>query len=177
MPVFAPVRAVLTGGPGVGKSTLLAATAAAGIRTFPEIARTILRQPGGMEMRANRPAEFADAMLDGEIAAFHAGGKETALYDRGFPDIVGFLELESLPVTPRLNRSCQVHRYNGPIFRAPPWREIYQSDAQRIQDWDQALASDAAVSAAWRHFGYDLIDLPFAPTDQRLAFIVEKLQG
>ena len=176
MASLSPVRAVITGGPGVGKSTLLAAAADIGMAVFPEVARDILRQPGGMDMRAKRPGEFAQAMLDAEIAAYHAAGVGPALYDRGFPDIVGFLNLEVLPVTPGLEDACRHLRYDGPIFRAPPWPEIYQRDAQRIQNWDEAIASDAAVCSAWRQYGYDLVDLPFASVQERLAFVAKYLQ-
>ncbi len=76
-----------------------------------------------------------------------------------------------------LDRICRTIRYEGPIFRAPPWRAIYAPDPQRIQTWEEALASDAAVSAAWRNYGYDLIDLPLAPVNERLEFIRELIGG
>ena len=34
-----------------------------------------------------------------------------------------------------------------------------------------AAASDAAVTAAWRRYGYAVIDLPLAPVAERLAFL------
>lgn len=172
MMLTAPVRSVITGGPGVGKSTLLAAAAHAGIPTFPEVARDILRAPGGMAMRAEKPAAFASAMLDAEIAAFEAAGSGPALYDRGFPDIVGFLKLEGLTVPAELDHICRTRRYEGPIFRGPPWQEIFVQDEERIQDWDQALASDRAVCAAWIEYGYRLVDLPLVSVPDRLAFVM-----
>jgi predicted ATPase len=170
------LRSVITGGPGAGKSTLLAALVDAGVSTFAEVARAILQTPGGMEMRADRPLDFADAMLEAELGAWHMAGAEAAIYDRGFPDIVGFCELEGLPVPHALDRCCEELRYDGPIFRAPPWAEIYATDEERIQDWAQALASDAAVTAAWKHYGYRLIDLPLAPVAQRVEFVLDHLR-
>jgi len=58
---------------------------------------------------------------------------------------------------------------------APAWAAIYQQDAERIQDWQQAVASDEAVTAAWRRYGYAPIDLPFAPVEERLAFLRKRL--
>ena len=45
--------------------------------------------------------------------------------------------------------------------------------AQEILDdhWDEAVASDAAVTAAWRRYGYEVVDLPLAPVVDRLAFL------
>ncbi|MEQ1509138.1 MAG: AAA family ATPase [Sphingopyxis sp.] len=172
----APLRSVLTGGPGAGKSTLLAALAAKGVPTFPEVARAILQSSGGMAMRAERPMDFAMAMLDAELAAWHRAESGPALYDRGFPDIAGFLELEGLAVPDKLDQICHDLRYTGPIFRAPPWRMIYAPDSERTQDWEQAVASDTAIGSAWLRYGYALIDLPLAPIAERAAFVQYHLQ-
>ena len=170
-----PVRAVITGGPGAGKSTLLAALAERGVAIFPEVARVILRSPGGMELRAGDPEGFAAAMLGAELEAWHAAPNGLSIYDRGFADIVGFLELEAIEIPPALERCCRELRYDGPIFHAPPWAEIYVGDCERIQDWEEALASDAAIAAAWRRYGYDLVELPLADVDERVRFVMEHL--
>ncbi|MGL5839379.1 MAG: AAA family ATPase [Sphingorhabdus sp.] len=176
MTLPAPFRAVITGGPGTGKSTLLQALAATGLQTFPEVARTILKAPGGMAMRAERPAEFAVAMLKAQCDAWHAAEPGLSVYDRGFADIAGYLKLEALPIPDELEQACRHRHYQGPVFRAPPWREIYTGDEERIQTWEEALAGDAAVTAAWKHYGYRLIDLPFVPVTGRVAFVMEQLQ-
>ena len=61
-------RAVVTGAPGSGKSTLLAEVARRGVATGEEVARAILQAPGGMELRAERPSDFALAMLEAQRA-------------------------------------------------------------------------------------------------------------
>ena len=169
------VRAVLTGGPGAGKSTLLEAMRAKDVRIFPEVARAILQSPNGMAMRAQRPMVFAMAMLDVDLAAWHEADSGLSLYDRGFPDIVGFLELEGLPVPAALERICYENRYTGPIFRASPWLEIYVTDAERTQDWDEAVASDEAVTLAWKRYGYQLIDLPQTSVAERADFVIQQI--
>jgi predicted ATPase len=169
------VRAVLTGGPGAGKSTLLEAMRAKDVRIFPEAARVILQSPDGMAIRAERPMDFAMAMLDADLAAWHAADSSLSLYDRGFPDIAGFLELEGLPIPASLERICYENRYNGPIFRASPWLEIYATDTERTQDWNQAVASDEAVTSAWQRYGYQLIDLPHVSVTQRADFVMRQI--
>jgi predicted ATPase len=171
------VRAVLTGGPGAGKSTLLEAMRARDVRIVPEAARAILQSPNGMAMRADRPVDFAMAMLDADLAAWHAADSGLSFYDRGFPDIVGFSELEGLRVPASLDRICNENRYSGPIFRASPWFEIYVTDAERTQDWDQAVASDEAVTSAWKRYGYELIDLPQTSVIQRADFVMRRVAG
>ena len=173
-----PRHAVLTGAPGAGKTTLLGAAAAAGYATSPEVARLLLQQPGGMELREADPLGFAEAMLEAHVREFerHTDQVGPVLFDRGFPDVAGFLDVSGLPVPKSVDAACRLLRYHGPILRAPAWPEIYQQDAERIQDWDQAVASDAAVTAAWRRYGYEVVDLPLVPVAQRLEFLGMQLQ-
>jgi predicted ATPase len=178
MVITPPRHAVLTGAPGAGKTTLLDAAAAAGYRTSPEVARRILQAPGGMDLRSADPQAFAEAMLEAHAHEFerHGGHPQVVLFDRGFPDVAGFLDVSGLPVPASVDRACRTLRYSGPVLRAPPWQAIYARDAQRIQTWDEAVASDAAITAAWKRYGYAVTDLPLAPVDERLAFLRRSLQ-
>ena len=172
-----PRQLVLTGAPGAGKTTLLAAAEAAGYSTSPEVARNLLQQPGGMDLRAADPLGFAEAMLEAHIREFEAAAAipGPVLFDRGFPDVVGFLDVSGLPVPKSVDAACRQLRYNGPIFRAPAWAAIYRQDHERIQTWDQAVASDEAVTAAWRRYGYAVVNLPLLGVQERLEFLVKRV--
>lgn len=173
-----PQHAVLTGAPGAGKTTLLDAAAAAGFRTSPEVARQLLQGPGGMALRASDPLAFAQAMAEAHSLEYetHAKMPGTVIFDRGLPDVVGFLDLSGLAVPPAIDRACRMLRYTGPVLRAPAWAGIYAKDAERTQTLDEAIASDAAVTAAWKRYGYAVIDLPLASLAKRLAFLKAQLQ-
>ncbi len=112
-------------------------------------------------------------MAEAHIREFRRfeGDDGPVLFDRGLPDVVGFLDVSGLAVPRAIERACQTFRYGGVILRAPAWAAIYRQDAERIQDWDQAIASDAAVTAAWQCYGYTVTDLPFASIERRLAMI------
>lgn len=168
---------VLTGAPGAGKTTLLRAAADAGLATSPEVARELLRAPGGMALRADDPLGFAEAMLEAHRREYnrYVLFPSPVVFDRGFPDVAGFLDASGLPVSEALDHACRTIRYHGPVLRAPAWAEIYRRDAERIQDWEQAVASDKAVTAAWRRYGYDVTDLPLAPVVERLRFLKARL--
>ncbi len=166
-------HAVLTGAPGAGKTTLLDAAAASGLHTSPEVARNLLRQPGGMALRECDPLGFAEAMARAHVDEFEKS-RELAgvtVFDRALPDVVGFLEVSGLPVSAEIDWLCQSLRYTGPILRAPAWQDIYQQDSERIQNWEEAAASDAAVTTAWRGYGYEVIDLPLVSVAERLVFL------
>jgi predicted ATPase len=141
------------------------------------VARQILKAPGGMQLRESDPLGFAEAMLEAHLREYerHADQAQTVLFDRGFADVAGFLDVSGLPISPEIERACRTLRYAGPVLRAPAWAAIYARDPERIQDWQQAVASDEAVTAAWKRYGYDVIDLPLVGVEERLQFLRDRL--
>jgi predicted ATPase len=69
-----------------------------------------------------------------------------------------------------------VLRY-GLVFVAPPWREIYVNDAERGQDWAEAVRSYDALVAGYAAVGYPLIELPRVDVPARLEFVLAHLRG
>lgn len=126
-----------------------------------------------MALRESDPLGFAMVMLEGHLAEYRrfADHPGPVLFDRGFPDVVGFLELSGLPIPDAVDAACRNLRYDGPIFRAPAWPAIYRQDAERTQNLSDAVASDTVVTGAWRRYFYPVVDLPLAPVAERLAFI------
>jgi len=98
-------------------------------------------------------------------------GSQIWLFDRGFPDNVGFLQMMGLRIPDELGLACKNYRYAGPIFVAPPWKEIYHGDQDRIQDWHEAETTYEAVTSTWRRYGYELIELPKASVNERANFV------
>ncbi|MBX7458742.1 AAA family ATPase [Qipengyuania sp. 1NDH17] len=168
-----PQRFVLTGGPGAGKTTLLAELARRGFRTVPEAARAVLRGEGGPGLRANDPDGFAAAILKREICrhAAAAGWEGPMFYDRGLGDLAA-MPVSSRSLKAEIERQLQACRYEPVVFRAPAWEEIYCRDAERTQSWDEAVASDLAVTSAWRGAGYTIVDLPSLDPAGRAEFVL-----
>lgn len=171
---------VVTGGPGAGKTSLLEAAAAAGIATWPEAGRAIIRAQqaiGGPARPDVDPLAFAELMLSWDMRSLldarQAG--TAALFDRGIPDSIGYLHLVGVPVPAHFLAAAQEFRYAGTVFAAPPWREIYENDAERSQDFAEAEATFRAVTAAYRAVGYDVAELPLAPVHERLRFLRDRL--
>ena len=164
---------VLTGAPGGGKTTLLLALQQLGFEISHEVAREILKRPGGMELRDTDPLSFANAMFAAHLSEFkkHSITHRPVVFDRGLPDVVGFLDLAGLPTPDALDAACRNFRYIGPIFRAPPWQEIYVRDHERIQTWTEAVENERAVTEAWHRYGYETVDLPLCPPNARAQFV------
>lgn len=175
-----PRRIVLTGGPGSGKTTLLEALAAAGHATSPEAGRAIIRRQQAIDGEAlpwKDRALFAELMLDRELEAHvrAEGADGPVFFDRGVPDVVGYMTLCELPVPAHVERAAQDIRYDRRVFIAPVWPEIFGQDAERKQNLDEARRTFEAMAETYPRFGYELIVLPQAPVAERLAFVLKTL--
>lgn len=104
-----------------------------------------------MALRDDDSLGFADAIFNAHLRELESmrGHLGPVVFDRSLPDVVGFLEVSGLPVSNRICAACHSFRYDGLLFRAPPWQAIYRQGAQRIQDWDAAVVCDYAVTAGW----------------------------
>jgi predicted ATPase len=168
---------VITGGPGAGKSALIAALEAEGFRCSAEAGRAIIRQQaaiGGRALPWVEPALFAELMLSWEMRA-HAAMSErpgVAFFDRGVPDVIGYLRLLGSSVPPHMTRAAERHRYNRTVFVCPPWPEIFAQDEERRQTPEEAERTFDAMLRTYADCGYDLVEVPRAPVPERLAFVL-----
>src|SRR5580692_6478454 len=127
---------VITGGPGSGKSTLIDALGELDICTMPEAGRAIIQDQvaiGGEALPWSNRRAFAELMLSWEMRSYRAALRSSGpvFFDRAVPDVLGYLRLSELPVPSHVDRATQVFRYHRRVFVAPPWPEIFASDAER----------------------------------------------
>lgn len=171
---------VVTGGPGSGKSTLIEALGRLGIPTMPEAGRAIIRDQVAIGGRALPWADrmaFAELMLSWEMRSYRSALdlKGPVVFDRGVPDVVGYLELCGLPVPGYMSRALELFRYNRRVFIAPHWPEIFAQDSERKQSPEEAEGTYRAMTRAYSAAGYELIHLPLAPVAERVKFILGSL--
>jgi predicted ATPase len=98
--------------------------------------------------------------------------KGPVIFDRGVPDVLGYLRLCGLSIPAHVNRAAQRLRYNRRVFIAPPWREIFQIDAERKQSFDEAQATYQAMIETYSGLGYELIQLPLISVQERVNFLL-----
>ena len=168
---------IITGGPGSGKSTVIDALAKRGISTMSEAGRAIIQDQvaiGGEALPwADRQA-FAELMLNWEMRSYRMAValKGPVIFDRGVPDVLGYLRLIGLSIPSRVERAAQMFRYNRRVFIAPPWREIFQIDAERKQSFEEAQATYEAMIETYSGLGYELIQLPLDSIQERVNFLL-----
>lgn len=171
-----PAFHIITGGPGSGKSTLIEALAADGFHHMPEAGRAIIRDQvaiGGTALPWADRTAYAELMLGWELRSWHEARNLTGsvIFDRGVPDVIGYLRLCGLPVSAHVARAADLFRYQRRVFIAPPWREIFVTDAERKQDFAEAEATHQAMIAVYAGLGYELVTLPLAPVGERVRFV------
>jgi predicted ATPase len=168
---------VITGGPGSGKTTVIEALGVAGHATMPEAGRAVIRAEmvsGGTGLPWRDRERFAALMQAYDRRSYKAAQVEggRVFFDRGLPDIVGYLNLCGLPVPKALDEVCKRLRYRETVFIAPPWPEIYAQDDERKQDLAEAERTFAAMRAVYPRYGYRLVELPKVGAAERAAFVI-----
>jgi predicted ATPase len=168
---------ILTGGPGMGKTAVIAALRERGYITVPETGRDIIRQQvaaGGHALPWDDRAAFARRMFAQSVADYQANGAQTApvFFDRGIADTIGYLEWCGLPVPEEMLRIAGSWRFNKKVFLAPPWQSIYEQDTERKQSFAEAVATYECMISIYERLDYELIRLPEATVAARVAFVL-----
>ena len=171
---------IVTGGPGAGKSTLLAALGALGYPHMPEAGRAIIRDQveiGGRALPWGDRLAFAEQMLCWELRSYRAaaGHDGAVLFDRGVPDVIGYLRLSEIKVPAHMLRAAELFRYNRQVFIAPPWPEIFVQDNERKQTVEDAVATYRALIDVYQGLGYELVELPRIGVDERVQFVRQRI--
>lgn len=171
---------IITGGPGVGKTTLLDELSKRGYRYVPEVARKIIKEQmdaGGKALPWANTRLYSDMMLARSIEDFITYSSEDGLlfFDRGIPDTYGYEVLMNFDMTDTLKQAVKQYRYNLQVFILPPWPEIYETDGERKQDYDEAVATYDVMCRIYTKLGYTVIDVPRLPVSERADFVLDKL--
>lgn len=169
---------ILTGGPGSGKTTLITALSGFGFHSTVEAGRAIIRYQsaiGGPALPWNDPPLFAELMLSWEMRSHTLASAQAGpvFFDRGLPDIAGYLRVSGLPVPDHVKAAARTLRYNRRVFILPPWPEIFSQDSERKQDLHEAERTFEAMVETYTAFGYDLITVPCLPVEERRLFVLD----
>ncbi|MFV7235898.1 AAA family ATPase [Flavobacterium sp. ZB4R12] len=171
---------VIIGGPGTGKSTIIDGLIANGYCCYPEISRqvTLEAQKQGVEqLFLENPLLFSELLLEGRKKQFQSALEEPheiVFIDRGIPDVLAYMHYIGDSYPSFFDLACQKYKYTK-IFILPPWKEIYISDTERYENFEQAKNIDNHLVTTYEKYGYELIEVPKDSVDNRILFILDKI--
>lgn len=165
---------VFTGGPGVGKTTLLHHLRDLGETVVEESARAVIREQvesGGGAVPWLDNQAFADRTGERDTKIFDSLERETGriFFDRGICDSY---RANGAEPSATLLEAIATRRYNRRVFVFPPWREIYETDDARKQDWIEAEATFGKILGVLPELGYEPVVVPKADVATRAAFVL-----
>ena len=171
-------RVIITGGPGAGKTSLLAELSTLGYETVEESARTIIaeRLAVGSTPRPD-PSAFAHEIVRRDVEKYlrQSQTSDWVFFDRGLVEAVAMLHEVSPLSSTQLAAMLSARSFHPTVFILPPWEDIYTQDAERDQSFAEAVAVHAKVVQWYGRCGYVLKEVPRLPVSQRAQFVLHAL--
>jgi predicted ATPase len=170
---------VITGGPGSGKTTVLAELARRGHICVPEDARAVIQEQvviGSLAVPWADASVFAELLMQRSISTWnrYATVRPTVpiYFDRGVGDAFTCADLIGHTLPADLHEQAIRCRYRDPVFVAPWWPEIYTTDEERRQSREEAQRTEHAIVKTYKELGYRIVRLPFVSVNERADFIL-----
>jgi len=170
---------VISGCSGGGKSTLLAELAQRGYGVVDEPGRRIVREElegDGAALPWIDGAAFARRAMSLARAdrASSLQSDDWVFFDRGLVDAAA--HLQQLTGQPVLDSLAEPRLYHRCVFFAPPWPEIYETDAERQHAFADAVAEYERLLVAYSALGYEIAVLPKVSVMARADIILHMLE-
>jgi predicted ATPase len=166
---------VLTGGPGVGKTTVLLELEKLGHCIVPESARMVIaeeQQKLDGDLPWTKPYEFQCRVVDRQLELeqrVHGDGQ--AFLDRGLIDVLAFHRHYRIPMPPELPFEARKREYATIFFFDT--LPSYRTDAQRKEKPEQARAIHDLIAQTYRELGYGLVRVPVLEPKERAQYIID----
>ncbi|NNF18380.1 MAG: ATP-binding protein [Flavobacteriaceae bacterium] len=184
-----PKKIVITGAPGTGKSSVIDQLEEWGYFCFHEIIRTMTleaKKSGKNSKQITNPLAFVDdpyqfnlQLLKGRLTHYQEGSAldhELVFFDRGIPDVLAYMDYFGQEYDKHFLQTASNHRYDT-VFLLPPWKEIYVTDNERLETFDEAVALHHALQDRYQALGYDTRIVPEGTVEERTELILETLKS
>lgn len=165
---------IFTGGPGVGKTTVLDELKKRNYRCVQEVIRQVIKeQPGHIskDPEWRRSLAFPEMTLKRSVNMYLAENSEKngiTFFDRGIIDCISHPEINKSP--------ARELRYNKTVFIFPSWKEIYKMDNERIQTYEESVNVYYKCINAYKEYDYELLEVPIASVEERADFILSNAE-
>jgi predicted ATPase len=171
---------MLSGCSGGGKTSVLAELARRGFATFEEPGRRIVKEQlaSGAEALPWRDLRaFVELSLAYSIRNLEAAARmdQPVFFDRGIVDAYNYFVQRNLPVPSRFAEAVKHYSYRREVFLFPPWKEIFENDAERRHDFNAAVEECESLSETYAGLNYEIVIVPKLSVAARADFVLETL--
>lgn len=175
-------KIVITGGPATGKSSIINELIKRNYNCLEEISRQVTldaRKDGVEQLFLTQPLLFSELLLKGRIQQYKETleqDKPFIFLDRGIPDVLAYMDYIGDDYPDYFVQACENNRYDC-VFILAPWKEIYTSDSERYENFDQAVQIHKHLSETYIKYGYKLINVPFGTIESRADYILNAIKS
>lgn len=166
---------VLTGGPGVGKTTVIKILASMGYEIVPEAARIIIEVEKIKDSDVlpwKNLQKFQEKVAELQIKTEKMISGEIIFQDRSIIDGMAYCKLGNV-IPPEIIEIVARGRYDK-IFVLNSLTNCEQ-DGTRRESFEEAKYVHLAIIEVYKSFGYEPIFVPVLPPRERVEFILNNL--
>ena len=113
--------------------------------------------------------------MDVEQYQRSGAGEVPLFFDRGIPDALGMLHQIGGLSGVEEARYRSEYPYSSNVLLLPPWKEIYRTDDERDQTFEESIRVCEGLRQWYGRLGYNLVEVPPGPVDERCAFALRVL--
>ncbi|TYB74360.1 AAA family ATPase [Bizionia myxarmorum] len=175
-------KIVITGGPGTGKTSIINELKDRGYVCLDEISRQVTlkaREDGVEQLFLTQPLLFSEMLLEGREAQFNQANTQhesVVFLDRGIPDVLAYMDFIGDSIPGNFEESCKNHFYDL-AFILKPWQDIFISDSERYENFNQAVEIHDNLLKTYEKYGYNLLDVPFDTIENRSDYILNVVKN
>tara|TARA_B110000977_G_C10965905_1_gene450393 strand:+ start:77 stop:628 length:552 start_codon:yes stop_codon:yes gene_type:complete len=177
--VFMIKRIAISGAPGTGKTSLIEALAANNYICHSEVSREIIADQfkidGDITPWKDLKA-FSNLVITKRLEQFNSAKNSLEFFDRSIVDSLAYLLKDALPISKEWDTLARENKYYKRVFITPPWEDIYQKDAERMEDFKTACAIHTYMVQAYEMYGYEIVLVPKTSIQARVKFLVDNIE-
>ena len=172
---------MLIGGPGTGKSSVLDELERRGFVCMSEISREITleaRKKGIEQLFLKEPILFSKLLLEGREKQYIDAithKSDFVFFDRGIPDIHAYMDFTKKDYPDFFKAKSLKFKYDH-VFLFKPWKEIFTSDNERYESFEESIIIDIYLQKSYRELNYMITEVPFDTIEKRTDFILNQLK-
>ena len=168
---------VITAGPCAGKSPIIEYLSFLGYQTCPSLSRVRINveiSKGGTieEIRSNEVA-FQKRVFEMRFNLENRTPVDRLMiFERGMPDCIAYLRHCGQNTVPIVD-ACKKRTYKGVFLLG---QLPYKKDYARVESAKDAAILHKLIEEAYSDLGYNVIEIPVRPIDERAMMILNKIK-